>query len=162
MNVAGDGMFSASIADFVGKVAAQNTQVCRKTLIDVGTAIIEATPVDTGVTRNNWLPSTGSPAGGTREIADEEGAASKSEIKVVANGWKPEREDAFLTNNSIVAVVLEYGLYPNPPIRGTYIPRGKSKHGFMGPQYHKFSAGGFSTQAKGGMVGLTIAKKKGG
>ena len=145
MNVAGDGMFSVSIADFVGKVAAQNKDVCRKTFMELGTGIIEANPVKTGVTRNNWLPSTGSPASGTREIADVTGAASIAELKVVASGWQPEKEDAFLTNNSIVAVVHEYGLYPNPPKKGT----GKTINGY-------------STQAVGGMVGLTIAKKKGG
>ena len=145
MAIAGDGMFSASIASFVGKVAAQNTQVCRKTAIDVFTGILFATPVKTGVTRNNWLPSTGSPASGTREIADETGDASAAEIKAVISGWQPEKEDAFLANNSIVAVVHEYGLYPNPPKKGT----GKTINGY-------------STQAVGGMVGLTIAKKKGG
>lgn len=144
MNVAGDGMFSASIASFVGKVAAQNTQVCRKTLIDVGTAIIEATPVDTGKTRNNWLPSTGSPASGKPDAEGKGGDVAIAAVKATAAGWQPEKEDAFLANNSIVAVVLEYGLYPNPPKKGT----GKTINGY-------------STQAVGGMVGLTIAKKKG-
>jgi len=145
MNVAGDGMFSAPIASFVGKVAAQNTQVCRKTLVDVGTAIIEATPVDKGPTRNNWLPSTGSPASGKPDAEGRSGDVAIAAVRATAAGWNPEKEDAFMTNNSIVAVVHEYGLYPNPPKKGT-----------------DKTINGFSTQAVGGMVGLTIAKKRGG
>ena len=139
------GSFSASIADFVGEVMAHSKDVCRKTFIELGTNIMEATPVDTGMTRNNWLPSTGSPDNGTREIADPTGATVKGETESVAAGWEPEKEDAYLTNNSIVAVVLEYGLYPNPPKHGT----GKTINGF-------------STQAPAGMVRTTIARMKGG
>lgn len=132
------GSFSASIADFVGEAMAHNKDVCRKKFIELGTNIMEATPVDTGATRNNWLPSTGAPASGT-------GQTVGGEIESVAAGWQPDKEDAYLANNSIVAVVLEYGLYPNPPKHGT----GKTVNGF-------------STQAPAGMVRTTIAKMKGG
>lgn len=159
--MAGSGMFSASIADFVGKVGAQNKTICRKTAIDVFTAIIEATPVDKGMTRNNWLPSTGSPADGKPDIEGKGGNAAINAVKAKIGGWEPEKSDAFLTNNSIVAVVLEYGLYPNPPKRGSYLRRGESKRGRVGPGYFRFSVDGFSEMAVGGMVGLTIAKKKG-
>lgn len=142
--MAGNGMFSASIADFVGKVGAQNKTICRKTAIDVFTSIIEATPVDKGMTRNNWLPSTGTPASGKPDVEGKGGEVAISAVKATIGGWNPEKEDAFLANNSIVAVVHEYGLYPNPPKKGT----GKTINGY-------------STQAVGGMVGLTIAKKKG-
>jgi len=140
----GNGQFSVAIDQFIGKVAAKNEQNCRKVYIELATDIIMGTPKDKGITTNNWIPSIGSPASGTREIADTSGALVISEVKSVAVGWKPEKGDAFLTNNSIVAVVHEYGLYPNPPKKG----KGKTINGF-------------STQAVGGMVGLSIAKKKG-
>lgn len=162
MNVAGNGQFSVAIDQFIGKVAAKNEQNCRKTYIELSTDIIMGTPVDTGVTVNNWLPSTGSPKGGTREIKDESRLAVLSEVRSTAASWNPKNGDAFLTNNSIVAVVLEYGLYPNPPKLGTYLRKGQMKRGRVGPGYFKFSINGYSEMSPRGMVGLSIAKKKGG
>lgn len=157
-----NGMFSVAVDQFIGKVAAKNEQNCRKFYIDLSTDIIMETPVDTGVTVHNWLPSVGSPANGTRTIKDTSRSMVLSEMRSVAAGWNPTKGDAFLTNNSIVALVLEYGLYPNPPKLGTYLRKGQAKRGRVGPGYFKFSFNGYSDIAPRGMVGVAIAKKKGG
>jgi len=142
MGVAGDGTFSASIESFVGKALAKNDAVCRKVFGELATNIIMATPVDTGMARANWMPSIGSPDLSTTESTDYESA--KNNAKITAMSWKPKETDAYLSNSLPYIKVLEYGLYPNPPKKG----KGKTVNGY-------------STQAVGGMVGITIAKMQG-
>ena len=142
MGVAGDGTFTASIESFVGKALAKNDAVCRKVFGELATNIIMATPVDTGMARANWIPSTGSPDLSTTASTDYESA--KNNAKMVATFWKPKEADAFLANSLPYIKVLEYGLYPNPPKKG----KGKTINGY-------------STQAPAGMVGITIAKMQG-
>ena len=97
MGVAGDGTFTASIESFVGKALAKNDAVCRKVFGELATNIIMATPVDTGMARANWIPSTGSPDLSTTASTDYESA--KNNAKVVATFWKPKETDAFLSNS---------------------------------------------------------------
>jgi hypothetical protein len=82
-----------------------------------------------------------------REIADKAGKAE----------WGTS---IFLVNNLPYASVVEYGSYPNPPKRGTYVPTGKTKYGITGPGWVKRSEGGFSKQAPAGMVRVSLQEMK--
>ena len=61
-----------------------------------------------------------------------------------------------LTNNLPYIQVLEYGKYPNPPKKGTYLKEGQKKGQYTGPGFFKFSEGGYSKQAPKGMVRISI------
>jgi hypothetical protein len=112
--------------------------------------IITETPAVSGVTRNSWFLTTGKPfnlestrggdKGGSSSIASLESNMPKTVL-----GKK-----IFLTNNSPAIVPLEYGGYPNPPIRGSYDK--------VTRKYVKLSSGGYSLQAPGGWVRKYLKK----
>jgi len=136
-------------------------QFAREIASEVSNKIIDKTPVDTGVTKANWMGNIGAPSEDTTGSADPSGSATKAAVEEKIKNWDVLKEDFYLTNNTPQAVVLEFGLYPNPPLRGTYIPRGKSKHGIAGPRWVKFSQNGYSKLAPHGMVGVTLSEMNG-
>jgi len=110
-------------------------------------AMINQSPVDDGGARNNWFFTGASPDTSSERPPNKSGSASKrslSEMPKIVLGKK-----FFFTNNLPYIINLEYGGYPNPVKKGTYIKKSKS--------YEIRSTGGFSKQiAPDGWVRKTL------
>ena len=105
------------------------------------TDIVEGTPVDTGVTRNNWFLSIGSTSG-SETSGKSSGLATVRQLRKM-----PKRvlgRKIYLTNNKANILPLEYGGYPNPVKKGTYNKKTK--------KYEIRSIAGYSKQAPDGWV----------
>lgn len=129
--------FSVPLAQLAEKLKADVNLVVQKTTVQVFSAVVQKTPVDSGRARANWNISRGAPDATTTESTDQaRGQAEANKALGIPAGGV-----VFLSNGLPYARVLEYGLYPNPPKKGT----GKT-------------AGGFSRQAPAGMVRTTAAE----
>lgn len=132
--------FVADITRWVNATKGAVDLVVRKVIFDLATAIVYRTPVDTGRLRGNWQFGDSVIPSATLSGTDAGGAGTLARMAPQINSVKAGGV-AFIVNNLPYAVVIEYGLYPNPPKKGT----GKT-------------AGGFSTQAPQGMVRITVAE----
>lgn len=151
--------FKLNISGFVQKAKLAPTLVLRKIALDLFTAVIKRTPVDTGMLRANWQVGIGSAPQGTVSFSDKSGSRAIQQVAAMAT--KAEwGTSIFLVNNLPYATVVEYGAYPDPVKRGTYVPAGKTKYGITGPGWVKRSAGGFSKQAPAGMVRVSLQEMK--
>ena len=119
------------VSKFVEKANGRVDLVVQKVLSDICESIVAMTPVDTGRCRDNWQYGAGQMPTGVDPGGNNLGAISEAKVN----------QTHYFVNNLPYAVVLEYGLYPNPPKKGA----GKT-------------VGGFSTQAPAGMVRVTIAR----
>jgi hypothetical protein len=151
--------FTINISGFVKKAKLAPTLVLRKIALDLFTAVVKRTPVDTGMLRANWQVGLGTAPVGTVSAPDKTGSRAQVEIAAKASQavWGTS---IFLVNNLPYATVVEYGAYPDPVKRGTYVPAGKTKYGITGPGWVKRSAGGFSKQAPAGMVRVSLTELK--
>ena len=107
--------------------------------------IVKGTPVDEGRARNNWFLSMGAPSSkSTTSKAKGLGAIRqlRQMPKLVLN------QKIFYTNNLPYIKTLEYGGYPEPVKKGTYVKKKKA--------YEIRSSGGFSKQAPSGWVRATL------
>ena len=104
--------------------------------------IISGTPADTGRARNNWFLSVGSPSSSTTTNTGD-----GQKITLPDNVLN---QKIYLTNNLPYIGTLEYGGFPDPVKKGSYIKKSKS--------YEKLSSGGFSKQAPNGWVRKTLIK----
>ena len=112
--------------------------------------IVQETPADKGRARNNWFLSVTAPSSKTTTSASIGGGSSLSQASKM-----PKRvlgKKIFFTNNLPYIRVLEYGGFPNPVKKGSYI----KKSG----KYEKLSKGGYSRQLKGakGWVRINIKR----
>lgn len=149
--------FSIDVSRLIEKMKIAPSIFLRKFSLDLFSAVVMRTPVDTGMLRANWQPSLGSPSGSKEPRGSKNGSLALQKITAMAQSasWGT---DLYLMNNLPYAVTVEYGGYPNPVKRGTYVPAGQTKYGIAGPGYVRRSAGGFSKQAPAGMVRVTIAE----
>ena len=110
------------------------------------TPIAMETPADTGVTRNSWFLSVNNPSTNTGRAKNKSGSGSLSSIlkmPVWVLGIK-----IYYTNNRPNINVLEYGGFPKPVKKGSYIKRSKS--------FEILSINGYSKQAPNGWVRTTL------
>ena len=108
--------------------------------------IIAATPADTGVHRNNWFLTVGLPSGLFGREGDSNGSGSDSSLNSMPDYILNKK--IYFTNNAPAITTLEYGGYPSPVSKGSYIKKSKS--------YEILSINGFSTQAPDGWVRSTM------
>ena len=104
--------------------------------------VIAGTPADEGVHRNSWKLSVGVPSNATTTSKSKTGASSirqLAKMPAVVLGKK-----IYFTNNAPAINILEYGGFPTPVKRGSYIKSSKS--------YEILSIRGFSKQAPNGWV----------
>ena len=132
--------------DNVKKMLAKNKREANKKVRGVFLAglgpIIEATPADKGRARNNWFLTVGAPSNKTTTSASVGGGGSLSQaskLPKIVLGKK-----IFFTNNLPYINILEYGGYPSPVEKGSYIKKSKS--------YEILSVNGYSKQAPTGWV----------
>ena len=129
----------------------------RKFTLDLFRAVLFRTPVDTGLLRANWQPAIGSEPDGVSDQRDKSGTVTAQRISSVT-GEATWGTPVYLINNLPYATMVEYGGYPNPVKRGTYVKAGQVRYGITGPGWVKRSAGGFSKQAPTGMVRVSVAE----
>jgi hypothetical protein len=121
-------------------------EVVRASTLLMFSRVLQRSPVDTGRFRANWNVSYGSIDEKTTERTDPTGADSQASLKDAVLSM-PVGGVAYFVNSLPYAMVLEYGLYPDPPKFGS------RKRGEAGMAIHV--RGGYSLQAPAGMVRIT-------
>lgn len=120
----------------------------RGAYISFSQRVILKTPVDRGAARANWLVTKGRP---TNKVNTSKNIPSNAQIdSYLKRSFKSKilGKSYFLTNNLPYIEVLEFGLYPKNPEKGTYNKKRK--------KYQIRSKDGFSKQAPKGMVRTSI------
>lgn len=138
--------FSKDVATWAKKANGKVDARTRAIITALFSSIITSTPVDTGRARGNWQTSVSTPITGTTEREDPSGASAIAEVVSKQGG---AGKVTFLTNNLPYIQVLEYGGYPDPVEKGTYV---------KGEGFEIRSEGGFSKQAPNGMVRVNMAR----
>lgn len=126
--------------------------VRRKVVLEVSTRVIMRTPVDTGHARGGWQTTVGNPPSSDNDRIDKGGSAAISEAVNAVSSSKIS-DTVFLSNLVPYIVALEEGDYPDPPKKGTYIPKRRG-----GPAWEIRSVGGFSKQAPRGMLAVSLSE----
>lgn len=151
--------FAKDLNKFSLKAISASEKRTREICFRLGNEVIEGTPDDTGETRLNWQGSINQPASGVKNSLGSSQSNTIQAFTQIKEAAKLAPGNIFyLTNNTVQATVLEFGLYPNPPKKGTYLKAGESKRGRTGPGHYKFSSGGYSNIAKRGMVRIAVKK----
>lgn len=130
--------FAAQINAFGVKTKKQMDFFVFTICTEIANGIILKTPVDSGRARANWLASTDKPKTGVTTRLDPSGQTAMNTARAAANN--AAGRIFYLTNNLPYIRHLEYGLYGRPP--------GSAN----GPK----TSGGYSKQAKAGMVRVTM------
>ncbi|MFV1943916.1 HK97 gp10 family phage protein [Pseudomonas luteola] len=134
--------FALDVRAFVERTKEKQDEVFRSIVIEIARSIITMSPVDTGRFRANWQFQVDRVPAGTLEAFDQSAQGAQTIAKIVNETVVLKVGDvAYIANNLPYSIALEYGLYPNPPKKGT----GKTVNGF-------------STQAKQGMVRITVER----
>jgi hypothetical protein len=138
--------FILQVHKFVEKAKLAPETVMKKVLMDISTAVVMRSPVDTGRFRANWQYHFGENSGSVTDSTDLSGGDTISTMHaaIMAGGIYGEHH---ISNNLPYAQVIEYGLYPNPPMRGSWV---------KGQGWVIKSEGGFSKQAPTGVVRLAV------
>jgi hypothetical protein len=113
-------------------------------------AIITATPVhfkDGGRLKNNWFLTKNKPSQSKRG-KNRGGSGSFSSVDKMPRDVLGK--EFYFTNNMPYANVVEYGGYPQNPVKGTW----------TGSNYQKLSQNGYSRQAPSGMVRINLVKMR--
>lgn len=106
--------FALDVYKFVEKAKKNPEKVMRQVSIKLFSAIIKASPVDTGRFRMNWMASGGNPASGVTDATDKSGNAAignATSFVLKATDW----HEFTLTNNLPYAQRLEYGWSQQAP-----------------------------------------------
>lgn len=164
------GSFSLDVHAFVEKTKRNNETVIRQVSLKLFSAIIKASPVDTGRFRMNWQAASGAaPAVGVKAGVDKTGAKATGLMENVVKK-APNWHEFTLTNNLPYAELIEYGGYASAS-HGPARPDASGLASFVGP--HKFSkfvgpkrqnsyvsktVNGYSKQAPQGVVRINVAR----
>lgn len=106
--------FALDVSKFVEKAKKNPEKVMRQVSIKLFSAIIKASPVDTGRFRMNWMASGGTPSSGITDATDKSGnTATGNAMSFVLKSvdW----HEFTLTNNLPYAQRLEYGWSQQAP-----------------------------------------------
>lgn len=152
MITATNDQFKANFAARMALAQGNLDIVVRKTALELLRSMVLKTPVDTGRLRANWQVGLNVTDATT---TDSDDPVSRAEARL---GSFEAGMTIYLTNALPYAAAVEYGLYPDPPKLGTYVPKGSSRAGFSGPGYVQLSSGGYSKQAPSGMVRITLVE----
>lgn len=113
--------FSAQINKICFKTVKRMSTVKKKIAYDLAKKIMERSPVDEGTLRANWFCTINQPYGDAPvKATDKDGSATLEKINDVIKTTKIG-DVIYITNATNQAHMNEYGLYPNPPARGSYI-----------------------------------------
>tara|TARA_R110001583_G_scaffold109400_2_gene258117 strand:+ start:1158 stop:1616 length:459 start_codon:yes stop_codon:yes gene_type:complete len=110
--------------------------------------MIEETPADKGIHRNNWFLSVGFPA--TLFGRDGNGSGNGSYRSLQSMPKWILNKKIYFVNNGPAITTLEYGGFPSPVENGSYIKKSKS--------FQILSINGYSKQAPNGWVRARLIK----
>lgn len=130
--------FGEDLKRIVERTKAKTSEVVRKSAIDMQSSMASMAPVDTGRLRANFQCGLGAI---DKSTSDAPGSDAVARTRGALAEWKPG-QTIYLTNSLPYAHVAEYGLYGKPP--------GSAN----GPK----TVNGFSSQAVGGFVRLTVQR----
>lgn len=148
--------FVDKIKRFKANTQVKTNQAARQKALQLFNMVVEATPVDTGHARAGWQISYGTSPAATQPTKGQK-KMSAGAMQSAVNAWNPSDGIIWMANAVPYIKVLEYGLYPNPVERGTYLKKGQRKGEYEGPGFFPLSEGGFSKQLpQGGMVRLSL------
>lgn len=151
--------FALDVSKFVEKAKKNPEKVMRQVSIKLFSAIIKASPVDTGRFRMNWMAAGGLPASGEMPGEDKSGDVAMTRMTnfvTTSTYW----EEFTLTNNLPYAEVIEFGGYAT----GFHGPKRPSNLGskFVGPLRPKApsrtTTDGYSLQAPQGVVRVNVQR----
>lgn len=139
------GEFTASLERYIKRLGDSLDVVAQESVEEIGHRIIARTPVDEDEEdpvhiKGDWVAGIGAlPSDEQRN--DKTGNGAKQDITEKAKKWYPSKGGAsfYIANYRPYGIMLEYGLYPNPPEGGA-----------------NKTVDGFSTQAPQGMVGISV------
>lgn len=80
--------FANKMRDISSAIEHAAGEMTRRTAVAVDTAVVMATPVDTGRARANWQAGIGAPVEGTTEDVSESGAGAIAEASSKIAGYK--------------------------------------------------------------------------
>ena len=106
--------FALDVSKFVEKAKKNPEKAMRQVSIKLFSAIIKASPVDTGRFRMNWMASGSAPSSGTTDATDKSGniaIGNATSFVLKATDWR----EFTLTNNLPYAQRLEYGWSQQAP-----------------------------------------------
>ena len=106
--------FALDVSKFVEKAKKNPEKVMRQVSIKLFSAIIKATPVDTGRARNNWFASGNTPSQEITTYGAPQGTATIQRVTAVIN-TATDWHEFTLTNNLPYAQRLEYGWSQQAP-----------------------------------------------
>ena len=139
-----DGKFTIGVREFAEHTKRDLDVVTRSVVLEAFSSVVLMTPVDEGRARGNWQPTVNVPASGELEVFDKTGAVTLGKIEAM----QIRAGDVFMLTNCLPYIGdLEFGGYPVPVKRGTYV---------KGVGYVVKSEGGYSKQAPAGMVRVTV------
>jgi hypothetical protein len=103
-----NGSFAATLQQFRDQALDDMDEILRKTVIQIGSTVIRLSPVDTGRFRGNWQMTIDQPASTSLDNYDKEG--HETIARLVADAQHLSfGQTAFVVNNLIYAIPLEYG-----------------------------------------------------
>ena len=137
------------VKEAIGELVAKKGRGLKAVYLSGLGNIIEQTPADKGRARNNWFLTTNAPSNKETQAESRSGANSHAQLSKMPNSVLGEK--IFFTNNISYIGLLEYGGYPKNPKRGSYV-----KDNAAGNKYQILSINGFSKQAPGGWVRMTL------
>lgn len=104
----------AQLKAFAEKTKADMATVVRKTALDIGSSMVNGSPVDTGRFRGAWV--YGNDAMPTEQpfTPDKSGSVSIDRIRLGIAGWKPG-QTIWIVNNLVYGPALEHGWSKQAP-----------------------------------------------
>lgn len=103
-----NGSFAQQLQQYRDETLETMDEVFRRVMIEIGTTVIRLSPVDTGRFRGNWQFTVDAPASASLDNLDPDGhetiAKLAADVQHLSYG-----QTAYLVNNLIYAIALEYG-----------------------------------------------------
>ncbi len=105
--------FRRDLAKIKPHIAGRTDTFVRAVALAIGTALIQRSPVDTGLFRGNWNTGIGAPDSSTNET-DTTGASSIARLNARLAAWSMGKT-IYITNHLPYARRLEYGWSQQAP-----------------------------------------------
>ncbi len=146
---------SLIVRQWANETVEELDQRTRAITLAVLRSVVYMSPVLSGRFRGNWQVSVGFPIEAPIERLDKDGGTT---LAVESGNVGGAGTVTFINNNVPYSEVIEYGQYPNPPKRGTWVKAaGKGKRRVPG-HFEINTIGGYSTQEPAGVVRVTMAR----
>lgn len=149
------------LSEMLGVYEKELNDTIGEAVYELAKRIVDKTPVDEGTDsdgglKGNWQAAINNTPVGQTGILDVDGSTTLAGIKNVTD--QIGGNVFYLVNNAPYASVVEFGEYPNPPKKGTYLDSKRTKRGRSGPGYFQFSRDGYSEVTPQGMVRVSLTE----